>query len=262
MRPRTETPSQLAVRPPEPARLSDQVETQIEDLIVSGEFAVGTRLPGERALLQQFSVSRTVIREAISRLESRGLLRVYPSSGTYVTGTPEWGVKAQWQSWVARDRAKLLAILEVRECLEIRAAALAVERASDVELAELRLAHMNFEQQCARESLADMSHWDKMFHHQLAICSGNTVLASFVQNVNEVISSQRRSILAIPAVARRSLEEHGRIVEAVEARDADRAMLAVAEHIRSTRERIAQLSEDGQLAEEAGAPDSAASASR
>lgn len=233
------------MRPPEPARLSHQIEGQIEDLIVAGEFAVGTRLPGERALLQRFSVSRTVIREAISRLESRGLLRVYPSRGTYVTGTPEWGVKAQWQSWVARDSDKLLAILEVRECLEVRAAALAIERASDDDLAELRLAHLSFEQQIARESVADMSHWDKVFHHQLAISSGNSVLASFVQNVNDVIASQRRSILADPAIARRSLEQHRRIVEAVEARESEQAMQAVAEHIASTRETIARLADVG-----------------
>lgn len=254
MPPRALKPSELTVRPPEPGRLSDEVEAQIEDLIVAGEFAVGTRLPGERALLQRFSVSRTVIREAISRLEARGLLRVYPSSGTYVTGTPEWGVKAQWQSWVARDRGKLLAILEVRECLETGAAALAAERASDIDLAELRLVHLNFEQQIARASLADMSHWDKLFHHQLAICSGNTVLASFVQNVNDVIGSARRSILADPAVAASSLAQHGRIVDALEARDPERAMLAVAEHIHSTRERIASLAEDELPDQDAGGP--------
>ncbi len=254
MRPRAQSPLQLAVRSPEPARLSDAVEAQIEDLIVSGELAVGSRLPSERALLQQFSVSRSVIREAISRLESRGIIRAYPSSGTYVTGTPEWGVKAHWQSWVARDRGKLLAILEVRECLETRAAALAAERASDIELAELRLAHLNFEQQCARGSVADMSQWDKLFHHQLGICSGNTVLAGFVQNVNDVIGAPRRSILADPAVASRSLAEHARIADAVEARDPERAMLAVAEHIQSTCDRIARLAEAEQPSQEAGAP--------
>jgi GntR family transcriptional repressor for pyruvate dehydrogenase complex len=240
VRTRADSSGTLDFKPPEPTRLSHQVEAQIEDLIVAGEFAVGTRLPGERALLQRFSVSRTVIREAISRLESRGMLRVYPSRGTYVTGTPEWGVKAQWQSWVARDSGKLLAILEVRECLEVRAAALAVERATDDDLAELRLVHLNFEQQCVRESVADMSHWDKVFHHQLATCSHNSVLASFVQNVNDVVS-QRRSILADPTVARRSLEQHGRIVDAVEARDQERAMRAVSEHIASTRDTIIRL---------------------
>jgi DNA-binding FadR family transcriptional regulator len=245
---RADVSGTLDFKPPEPARLAHQVEAQIEDLIVAGEFPVGTRLPGERALLQRFSVSRTVIREAISRLESRGLLRVYPSRGTYVTGTPEWGVKAQWQSWVARDSGKLLSILEVRECLEVRAVALAVERADDDDLAELRLAHLNFDQQLSRESLADMSHWDKIFHHQLAICSHNSVLASFVQNVNDVLVSQRRSILADPTVAQRSLEQHGRIVEAVESRDAERAMRAVSEHIASTRDTIMRLRSEPQPA--------------
>jgi DNA-binding FadR family transcriptional regulator len=241
VRSRADASSALDFKPPESVPLAHQVEAQIEDLIVGGEFAVGTRLPGERALLQRFSVSRTVIREAISRLESRGLLRVYPSRGTFVTGTPEWGVKAQWQSWVARDSGKLLAILEVRECLEVRAVALAVERASEDDLAELRLAHLNFEQQVLRASLADMSHWDKVFHHQLAICSQNDVLASFVQNVNDVLVSQRRSILADPSVARRSLEQHRRIVDAVEARDGERAMRAVSEHVASTRDTIMRL---------------------
>jgi GntR family transcriptional repressor for pyruvate dehydrogenase complex len=243
MRARAEPASLPTVRPPEPGRLAEQIEAQIEELIVTGEFAVGTRLPGERALLQRFSVSRTVIREAISRLDSRGLLRVYPSKGTFVTGTPEWGVRAQWQSWVARDSRKLLAILEVRECLEVRAAALATERASDADLAELRLAHLNFEQQLERESVADMSHWDKIFHHQLATCSGNSVLAAFIQNVNDVILSQRRSILADAAVAHRSLEQHSRIVEAVEARDTVRAMQAVEDHLSSTRKTIAALTQ-------------------
>ena len=102
---------------PSDDRLAHQVEAKIEDLIAAGEYAVGSRLPGERELMKRLEVSRPVVREAIGRLESRGLLRVYPSKGTFVTGTPEWGVKAQWQSWVARDRTKLLAVLEVRECL-------------------------------------------------------------------------------------------------------------------------------------------------
>ena len=243
MRARGEAPAALVIKPPEAARLSDQVEQEIEDLIVSGEFAVGTRLPGERELRRRFSVSRPVIREAISRLESRGLLRVYPSKGTWVTGTPEWGVKAHWQAWVARDSDKVLSILEVRECLEVRAAALATERASDDDLAELRLAHLNFEQQCERQSLADMSHWDKMFHLRLAACSRNSVLVSYVQNANDVILSQRRSTLADPVVAQRSLEQHLAILEAVEARDRERAMLAVEEHLASTRETISRLAE-------------------
>jgi len=230
---------------PSEDRLAHQIEAKIEDLIASGEYAVGSRLPGERELMKRLAVSRPVVREAIGRLESRGLLRVYPSKGTFVTGTPEWGVKAQWQSWVARDRTKLLALLEVRECLELRAAELAIERATEEQLSELRLALLGFEQQCQRGSLADMSHWDKVFHYQIAVCSGNAVLASFIENVNETIRSARRSTLANPEVAQRSLDEHRVIVEAMERRDAPAAMVGVSAHIASTRRTISAIGGQG-----------------
>jgi GntR family transcriptional repressor for pyruvate dehydrogenase complex len=229
--------------PPEPARLSEQVESRLEEMIAAGELALGSRLPGERDLVEQLSVSRPVVREAIKRLESRGIVRVYPSRGTYVTGTPAWGIRAQWQSWVAKDRDKVLAVLEVRECLEVHAAALAVERGSDEDIAELRLAHLSFEQQCERGSVADLNHWDKVFHHRLAAAGGNPVLASFVQNLNETLSSSRRSTLATGDGARKSCEEHARILAAVEAGDADAAMLAVTEHLSRVRRDIIRLSE-------------------
>lgn len=88
------------------------------------------------------------------------------------------------------------------------------------------------------------------------------MLASFVQNVNDVISSPRRSILALPEVARRSLEEHGRILDAVEARDPAPAMLAGAEHIESTRERIARLIEDENSAQVEASPEPTRPSSR
>jgi GntR family transcriptional repressor for pyruvate dehydrogenase complex len=228
--------------PPEPPRLSEQVESRLEELIVSSEFALGTRLPGERELMRQFGVSRPSVREAIRRLESRGLVRVYPSRGTYVTGTPDWGVRAQWQSWVAKDREKLLAVSEVRQMLEVGAAARAAERATDEEIAELRLAHLAFEQQLERDgSVADLSHWDKVFHHRLAVASGNEVLAAFVENLNETVSASRRSLLDDPAIAHRSYEEHSAILGAVETHDVAGAMRAVTEHIARVRDEIERL---------------------
>ena len=86
-----------------------------------------------------------------------------------------------------------------------------------------------------------MSHWDKVFHYQIAVCSGNPVLASFIENVNETIRSARRSTLANPEVAQRSLEEHRAIVEAMERRDAPAAMVGVSTHISSTRRTISLI---------------------
>jgi DNA-binding FadR family transcriptional regulator len=234
--------------PPKPLRLSEQVESRLEEMIVSGEFPLGARVPGERELMKRLEVSRPIVREAIKRLESRGLLRVYPSRGTFITGTPEWGIRAQWQSWVAKDRDKLLAVNEVRKLLEGGAAGLAATRGSQHDLAELRLAHYAFEQQVARGgSVADVSHWDKVFHHQLAVASGNEVLASFVQNLNSTVSAQRRSLFANRTTAERSCREHERILEAVESGSPEAARAAVCDHIDRVLSDIDQLTHPADL---------------
>src|SRR5258708_16197176 len=72
--------------PLEATRLSDQAESLIEELITNGELKVGARLPGERELVNRLGVSRTVVREAIGRLASRGILHVQAGKGTFVIG--------------------------------------------------------------------------------------------------------------------------------------------------------------------------------
>jgi GntR family transcriptional regulator, transcriptional repressor for pyruvate dehydrogenase complex len=226
-----------AIHPPEDAPLSDRVEAALEAMIIDGQLAVGSKLPGERILMARLGVSRPVVREAISRLKSRGLLRVYPSRGTFVTGTPEWGVGSQWQSWMAGDRERALNFHDVAACLTVLAAELAAAGTSDADLAELRLAHMCFEQQCERGSVADIVHWDKVFHYRLAVCSGNPVLAAFVKDIHDAMKASHRSTLADRKTTQLSLREHAEILAAVEARDPERAgRAAVAHNDRARRE--------------------------
>jgi GntR family transcriptional regulator, transcriptional repressor for pyruvate dehydrogenase complex len=235
----------VGLQPPETAPLSERVEAMLEEMIVKGDLAVGSRLPGERTLMKRLEVSRPIIREAISRLKSRGLLRVYPSKGTFVTGTPEWGVDSQWQSWMVGDRERALALDEVASCLGVRATELAAHRTSDDDLAELRLAHTCFEQQCERGNIADVIHWDKVFHYRVAVCSGNPVLASFVKDVYDAMKATHRSTLADPDNARISLDEHRAILEAIEARDVARAGAAARRHHDRARAEIIRETEQG-----------------
>ena len=230
--------------PLEATRLSDQAESLIEELITSGELKVGAQLPGERELVNRLGVSRTVVREAIGRLASRGIVRVQAGKGTFVTGTASSALNERWQAWLGGDRDKVLAMLEVRETLEVKGAAWAVERATANDLKELRRAHEEFEGHVAGGNSSDISHADKLFHYRLAVCAHNEVLCSFVQNINESISSNRRSVLAAPGGAAKSLSEHRDILEAVEARAAERAQNAVASHIRRVRNDIDRMWSD------------------
>lgn len=234
-----------ALQPPGEVPLSERVEAMLEEMIVKGDLAVGTRLPGERTLMKRLEVSRPIVREAISRLKSRGLLRVYPSKGTFVTGTPEWGVDSQWQAWMVGDRERALAFDEVSACLGVRAAELAADRAADQDLAELRLAHTCFEQQCGRGNIADIIHWDKVFHYRVAVCSGNPVLASFVKDIHDAMKATHRSTLADSDNAQVSLREHAAILDAIEARDSERAAAAARVHHERARAEIIRETEQG-----------------
>jgi GntR family transcriptional regulator, transcriptional repressor for pyruvate dehydrogenase complex len=238
-------PSPKTAEPPGSVPQTDRVEQALEEMIVTGQLEVGSRLPGERTLMERLGVSRPVVREAIGRLKGRGLLRVYPSRGTFVTGTPEWGIDAQWQSWMAGDRERALMLNEVSACLNSRAAELAAQRCSEADLAELRLANTCFAQQCERGAVPDIIHWDRVFHYRLALCSGNPVLASFVKDIHDAMKATHRSTLADPHTTRASLTEHAEIVAAIEARDPERAMRAVSVHEARSRDEILRETSDG-----------------
>ena len=227
--------------PLEAMRLSDQAEALIEQLITSGELQIGAQLPGERELVDRLGVSRTVVREAVGRLASRGILRVQAGKGTFVTGTASSALNERWQAWLGGDRDKVRAMLEVRETLETKGAAWAAERATRSDIEELRRSHKDFERCVAGGNITDISHADKLFHYRLAVCAHNEVLSSFVQNINESISSNRRSVLAAPGGAAKSLREHQEILLAIEARNEKRAMRAVARHIRRVLNDIDRL---------------------
>lgn len=217
--------------PLEATRLSDQAESLIEQLITSGELKVGAKLPGERDLVNRLGVSRTVVREAIGRLASRGILRVQAGKGTFVTGTSSLALNERWQAWLAGDVDKVRAMLQVREVLETKGAAWAVERATDDEVRALRASFDDFERKVRAGHVSDTAQADKMFHYQIAVCAHNDVLTSFIQSINESIAGTRRSALAAPGGGTKSLEEHRAIVEAIEARDEARAADAMGRHI-------------------------------
>lgn len=115
----------------------------IEDKILSGEYEIGERLPTARELCAQMGVSLTVVNTGINELVSKGFVEVKPRHGTYVAdykrrGTPETLAAS------IRHNGGALSAHDVRSCLEARAALdsfvvrLAIERASDEQLGELR----------------------------------------------------------------------------------------------------------------------------
>ena len=215
--------------------LVDVVAERLEAAIVSGKLEPGAKL-SEQGLATSLGVSRGPLREAIRRLEGRGLLE----------RTPNIGVRVAQLSL-----ADLKELLEVREALEGMAAGLAALHMPAAEIAALRKL---IESHGKQKSVAEGKGYyqeskDFDFHFRIVTGSGNARLAQMLTgDLYYLLRVYRYKSSTKPGRAQEALDEHRRIVSAIEARDAEAAEAAMREHLRHARRFVEE-----QLAEGAGA---------
>jgi DNA-binding FadR family transcriptional regulator len=212
------------------ARLHREKMRLLLDQIVSGDFAEGEMLPREVALVERLGVSRGVVREVIRALEERGVVSVKHGRGARVAPGAEWNVLDRDVLSAALSgpsgKAILLELNECRSILEVGAAGLAAERATEdqrtqIEEAVERLARTRARDHAARGS-AELT-----LHRSLIGASGNLPMAGMLRPVFDGLES------AAAVLGRRatSEQEHRRIVEAITAHDTDAAERAMREHL-------------------------------
>jgi GntR family transcriptional repressor for pyruvate dehydrogenase complex len=214
------------------ARISAPIAAQIREAILSGKLAPGDRLPPERELTERFGVSRVTVRDALRALETAGLvqIRVGAAGGAFVTA-PSSGMVGQGISdMLMLSQVDPDEIAEARLMMELGTVALAVERATDEDIAELRelaargtqaVADGDYDSGLARE-----------FHARLAAAAHNRaillVAATFAGPLSMHSVRQRE-----PAEwsHERSADEHARLVDAIEQRDAELARQIMSDHL-------------------------------
>ena len=221
-------------------RATDQAIAKIKDLISSGEFTAGSRLPTERELTQRFGVSRSSLREAVRALALVGVLESRVGDGTYVT-TLEPELLLTGMAFVSDLVAgsSLLEMHQVRRILEPEATRLATPRLVDEDLARLEesLRQMNDESNAQAFIEADTA-----FHAVILDACGNATLASLIQNLS---SGTLRARMWQALVAHGAIEatraSHWAIYNALLARDADRAAAADLMHLAIAEEWLRQV---------------------
>lgn len=207
---------------------------QLRHLIETHHFAPGDKLPSERKLGELLGVSRTMVREAISTLEALGLIEVRHGSGSYVTGEiPLQNLSNMWSTWYTAHRQDLIHLLEVREALESKAAALAAVNAEPGLVERLRSILEAMFAAGARGKLDEVSRLDGQFHGTIVEASGNPILTQLLSSLNLVLKNDRVAVFSLPDRLSRSLRDHLRIVAAIERRDPLAAQAALHEHFGS-----------------------------
>ena len=218
-------------------KLSDQVASALEAEIREGRIQAGDKLPTEAALAQQFEVSRTVVREAISRLKSLGLV---DSRGVYVKAP---GIEPlHFELPHAASREAVMQIVEVRRALESEVAELAAQRRSEADGQAIRDAMQRISE--AVQAGRDGAEEDVEFHRAIARAAGNPFLISTLDYLARFLQGATRVTRANEArrsdFAQAVTQEHEQIVRAIESGDARGARNAATEHMCNALRRIEQ----------------------
>lgn len=228
-----------AGRPLATDRLSDRLAADLRQRVDSGALQPGERLPTELALAAQYSVSRTVVREAVSRLRSMGLLVARQGSGVFVA--PRDAARPlDFDAAVLADLGAVLDVVEVRRALEAEVAALAATRASTAQRATIEAALAQVDASVASGSAAVEE--DLAFHQAIAEASGNAqfprLLRHLEQYLRGAMAVTRRNESLKPEYMDEVRREHRAIVDAISQRDAGAARAAAAEHMRQAARRL------------------------
>jgi GntR family transcriptional repressor for pyruvate dehydrogenase complex len=169
--------------------LVEQVINKLEQLVLT-KLTPGDRLPTERDLAQQYGVSRTVVREAVRALTSRGLLEVRSRSGVVVSAPTVHQVAQTITSFLRAGLPQFdyRKVLEVRLLLEVQIAGLAAERRNENDLRQLEIA---LEENLQAHTLEDFVRWDIGFHAALAHATHNELYSLLLDSISEVMRAVR-----------------------------------------------------------------------
>ncbi len=226
-----------------PKKLADQVYETILKQVMSGEYPEGERLPSEKDLSAIFDVSRPIIREALSRLRSDGIVVSRHGSGTYVQRRPN---KALFEIAPAGTIAGMMRTFEFRLALECEAAALAAMRRTTQDLTHISRAYDKMERAIKKSELGVEA--DIAFHLAIAIAAKNDLFHSAMEvlspQVSKGITTARRLSLVSAERLRRVQHEHEQIMTHIREANPEGARDAMHLHLRNARTRV--LTESGE----------------
>ncbi|MBT3359433.1 MAG: FadR family transcriptional regulator [Rhodospirillales bacterium] len=217
-----------------PTRVAELISTEISE----GRLAPGDRLPTEHELAETCGVSRTVVREAIARLRSDGVIDTRQGVGAFVN-EPSRRSTLRIDAAALRDRDSIESLFELRGLLEIETAGLAAVRHARK--------HLRAMERSIRQ-MRETEHWseegvvaDLDFHHAVAAASGNPYVDKFVvflsEHMRETIVATRKNF-ELKEIVDITINEHVAILEAIAAKDWDLAREAMRTHVKGAAGRL------------------------
>jgi GntR family transcriptional repressor for pyruvate dehydrogenase complex len=237
----------IVLKPIRPKKISEEIVSQIKQLISKGDLKPGDRIPSERDLATMLGVSRPSVREAIMVLEAMGFLDSRQGGGTFVRALTEGSIMDPLAKLVEKKDPELLrALAEVRMGLESWSAYLAAQRAEDEDLAELRRIYAVMEKQAARGGWD--SEVDAEFHYAITAASHNSLQMHVLDSIHSIFHTTIQVALMEfyqeEGHVQLLLTHHREIMEAIVAHEPELARQKMMEHLSMVEKKMAQLLEE------------------
>jgi len=217
------------------ARIADVVANQLEQRILEGSLKPGDRLPAERTLALEFNVSRPTLREAIHKLVSKGFLVTRHGGGTVVTDRLEASFTEPWDDLLKSHPTLQDDMLEFRRILEVQAAGLATQRATEADIQRIQASFEALEAAYESDDLDACVAHDVTFHQAIAEASHNALIghvtASLMRVMHDHVSNNLARLHRQPEQWSQIREQHRNIWRAIQQRRPQDSQLAAREHI-------------------------------
>lgn len=226
-----------------PQKLSDVIMQRLESMILEGELLAGQKLPPERELAEKFAVSRPSLREAIQKLETKGLIYRKQGGGTFVQTQLAPLVTDPLLNLISTHPESQFDLLEFRHALEGMAAYYAALRGKEDDFRQIEAAYSSINDSKGdisreAEALAD-------FYLAMTQASGNVVLLHVVRSLKGLLQENIQCNLDVLQLSPKAAEQidgsRKKIVEAILNNDPEKARQASNEHLAYIEETLLNI---------------------
>lgn len=212
--------------------ITDSVVADIKEMIMSGEYKIGEKLPTEMKLCDQMGVSRTCVREAIRVLQAIGYVEIRPGKGAFVANYQKSTDNSSL--WYDVEGVKFYDFMEVRMAIETLSVRLAVERATDKQIRELREIHTSFVEATEKRDMLKMIMLDELFHTKIITFTNNQLLININKQLLERFRIYRGDSFTNKMVYKNAVEPHERILLCFEMCNPSSAVEEMRKHLNIT----------------------------
>lgn len=214
----------------------DQSIDKLKDFIMKGDLKTGDFLPPEMELCKQLGIGRSTLRETIKTLELQGFVRKKHGVGMKIVNESSQAALDMLQLMLKRNGSTMEELMEVRNTIEIRTTKLAATKATKSDIEEMgryvKIMQNNL------TSLDEYVEADMNFHHAVAKASHNMIFDFILKTIRPLFEEMIHETLKFEHRPELSMKYHEKIFTAIKAKDADKAVEAITEHLLATEKML------------------------